>query len=151
MSKITLKELAFIGYPVTDFAKAREFYGEILGLEETITFGDGEEIDWLEYDLAGQALALAKADEQWGPNPNGGVVCLELHDLDTAASYLKSRGVEFVMDIQDYPFCRMALISDPDGNTVGLHQRKESHPESILPAPCHSIQPITPTRSPRGE
>jgi extradiol dioxygenase family protein len=45
------------GYPVTDFSKARKFYGDILGLKETITFEDGGELGWLKYDLAGQTLA----------------------------------------------------------------------------------------------
>lgn len=33
------------------------------------------------------------------------------------------------MDIQEFPYCRMALIADPDGNTLALHQRKANHPE----------------------
>lgn len=129
MNGIGLKELAFVGYPVTDFEAARKFYGEILGLKETITFGPEGEPDWLEYDLAGQTLALAKASDQWEPSPNGGGACLELHDLDAAVAYLKSNGIKVVMDTQDFPFCRMALIADPDGNTLALHQRKTNHPE----------------------
>lgn len=129
MNKIGLKELAFVGYPVTDFAAARRFYGDILGLKETITFGEGDQVHWLEYDLAGQTLALATASDQWQPNPNGGGACLELHDLDAAVAYLKSKDVKVVMDTQDFPFCRMALIADPDGNTLALHQRKANHPE----------------------
>lgn len=131
MKGIGLKELAFVGYPVTDFARARRFYGQILGLRETITFGceDGGDIDWLEYDLAGQTLALARASEQWQPNAHGGGACLELHDLDAAVAHLKSEGVPVVMDIQEFPFCRMALVADPDGNTLALHQRKGNHPE----------------------
>jgi len=132
MNNIGLKELAFIGYPVTDFAQARRFYGDILGLEETITFGGENEIDWLEYDLAGQTLALAKASELWQPNPNGGGACLELHDLDAAVAYLKTKMVPVVMDIQEFPYCRMALIADPDGNTLALHQRKANHPEGCV-------------------
>lgn len=46
---------------------------EVLGLEETITFGHEGELGWVEYDLADQTLALAKASEQWEPNPHGGV------------------------------------------------------------------------------
>ena len=129
MNGIGIKELAFVGYPVTDFTKARKFYGEILGLKETITFGPEGEPDWLEYDLAGQTLALAKASDQWEPNPDGGGACLELHDLDAAVAYLESKAVRVVMDAQDFPFCRMALIADPDGNTIALHQRKANHPE----------------------
>ena len=129
MNGIGLKELAFVGYPVTDFDRARRFYGEILGLKETITFGDQDDIDWLEYDLAGQTLALAKSSEQWQPNANGGGACLEVEDLDAAVDYLKGRDVRIAMDILDCPYCRIALIADPDGNTLALHQRKPNHPE----------------------
>jgi predicted enzyme related to lactoylglutathione lyase len=129
MKGIGLKELAFVGYPVTDFSKARKFYGDTLGLKETITFEDGGEVAWLEYDLAGQTLALAKASEQWKPDPNGGGACLEVADLDQAIAHLKTNEVTIIMDIQDYPMCRLALIADPDGNTLALHQRKPNHPD----------------------
>ncbi len=130
MKGIGLKELAFVGYPVTDFAKARNFYGEILGLKETLTFEHEGELGWLEYDLAGQTLGLAKASDQWQPNANGGGACLEVEDLDRAVAHLREHGVRIAMDVQDYPFCRLALIADPDGNTLALHQRKENHPDS---------------------
>jgi predicted enzyme related to lactoylglutathione lyase len=129
MNDIGFKALAFVGYPVTDFARARRFYGEILGLKETVTFEHEGDLGWVEYDLAGQTLALAKASAQWEPNPNGGGACLELHDLDAAVTHLKSKDVKIVMDIQDFPYCRMALVADPDGNTLALHQRKANHPE----------------------
>jgi extradiol dioxygenase family protein len=74
MNTIGIKELAFVGYPVTDFTKARRFYGDILGLKETITFDHEGELGWVEYDLAGQTLALAKSSDQWKPDANGGGV-----------------------------------------------------------------------------
>ena len=130
MNGIGLKELAFVGYPVTNFAKARQFYGSILGLKEGAKFEQEGELGWLEYDLAGQTLALAKASEQWQPNPNGGGACLEVTDLDAALAHVKSHQVRVVMEIHDYSICRMALIADPDGNTIALHQRKPNHPEN---------------------
>jgi predicted enzyme related to lactoylglutathione lyase len=130
MKGIGFKELAFVGYSVTDFAKARQFYGDILGLRETVCMGEGDDIGWMEYDLAGQTLALAKAFEHWMPDPKGGQVCLEVDDLEVAVSYLKQRQVHIVQDIQDFPHCRLALISDPDRNTLTLHQRKADHPDS---------------------
>jgi extradiol dioxygenase family protein len=39
MQGIGFKELAFAVYSVTDFVKARQFYGEILGLKETVCLG----------------------------------------------------------------------------------------------------------------
>jgi predicted enzyme related to lactoylglutathione lyase len=130
MKGIGFKELAFVGYSVTDFAKARRFYGEILGLKETVCMGEGDDIGWMEYDLAGQALALAKAFEHWRPSSDGGQACLEVYDLDAAMDYLKQQHTSIVQDIQEYPHCRLALISDPDGNTLTLHQKKADHPES---------------------
>lgn len=130
MNGIGLKELAFVGYPVTDFAKARKFYGEILGLKETVALEHEGELGWVEYDLAGQTLALAKASDQWKPDPDGGGACLEVEDLDRAVAHVKAAGVRVVLDIQDYPVCRLALIADPDGNTLALHQRKPAHPEN---------------------
>ncbi|MBE2181240.1 MAG: VOC family protein [Chthoniobacterales bacterium] len=129
MKGIGLKELAFVGYPVTDFSKARQFYGEILGLKESLALEHEGELGWLEYDLAGQTLALAKASDQWKPDPNGGGACLEVEDLDRAVVHLREHGVRIAMDIQDYPACRIALVADPDGNTLALHQRKANHPE----------------------
>jgi predicted enzyme related to lactoylglutathione lyase len=131
MKGIGFKELAFVGYPVTDFKKVKRFYGDILGLKEAASFEHEGELGWLEYDLAGQTLALAKASEQWKPNPNGGGACLEVADLDSAMAHLRENGVRIVMDIQDYPICRLALVADPDGNTLALHQRKPNHPDLV--------------------
>lgn len=126
---IGFTEVAFFGYSVRDFKKAKEFYGSILGLRETVCMGEGDDIGWMEYDLAGQTLALAMAFEHWLPSPAGGQVCLEVRDLDAAVSYLKAHEVNIVQDIQDFPHCRLALISDPDGNTITIHQKKANHPE----------------------
>ncbi len=129
MKGIGFKELAFVGYSVTDFTQARRFYGELLGLQEAASFDHEGELGWLEYDLGGQTLALAKASEQWQPSAHGGGVCLEVEDLDAAVAHLEGHGVSIVLGVQDYPVCRMALISDQDGNTLALHQRKPNHPD----------------------
>lgn len=121
---IGFKELAFVAYSVTDFMQAKNFYGKILGLKETVCLGSGNDIGWMEYDLSGQTLALAKAFDYQKPNPHGGQISLEVYDLDFAVNYLKECQVKIVQDIQDFPHCRLALISDPDGNTLTLHQLK---------------------------
>lgn len=130
---IGFTEVAFFGYSVSDFKKAKRFYGDILGLRETVCMGEGDDIGWMEYDLAGQTLALALAFEHWMPAPSGGQVCLEVCDLDAAVSYLKGYEVNIVQDIQDFSHCRLALISDPDGNTLTIHQKKANHPEFTQP------------------
>jgi predicted enzyme related to lactoylglutathione lyase len=126
---IGVKEIAFIGYPVTDMERARIFYGEILGLTESeIIEGENGEIHWIEYDIQGQTLALAAASEQWQPHPQGGGVSLEVEDLNAAIEHLKSHGIEPVMPVGDFPICRISVVPDPDGNGISLHQRKPHHP-----------------------
>ena len=126
---LEVKEIAFVGYPVTDFGKARAFYGGLLGLEEAMVFEEAGDVHWIEYSIGEGTLALARAGEHWQPNKDGGGVCLEVKDLDSAVEHLRANGVEPVLDIGDYPACRMAVVADPDGNGIALHQRKENHPD----------------------
>ena len=58
-TSIQVKELAFIFHVVTDIPRARQFYEGLLGLKTgmQIEFGPGQW--WIEYDIAGQALALS--------------------------------------------------------------------------------------------
>ncbi len=131
MKGIGIKEAAFTGYPVTDIPVARAFYGDLLGLEEATVFEHEGEVGWVEYDIpGGHTLAITKASDQWQPNANGGGLCFEVEDLDAAVAKLKDAGVTIPMGIQDYPICRLALIADPSGNTVALHQKKANHPEN---------------------
>ena len=48
----------------------------------------------------------------------------EVADLDAFVKTLKGKSVTFVMDILETPVCRMAVISDPDGNHITIHKRK---------------------------
>jgi predicted enzyme related to lactoylglutathione lyase len=130
MKGIGIKEAAFTGYPATDIGRTRKFYGEILGLPEGRVFEHEGKVSWVEFSVpGGHTVAIAQANEFWQPNKNGGGLCFEVEDLDAAVERVKSAGVTMLLPIQDYPICRMALISDPDGNTVALHQKKANHPE----------------------
>jgi predicted enzyme related to lactoylglutathione lyase len=130
MSGIGIKEAAFTGYPSTDIARSRKFYGETLGLTEGMVFEHEGQVGWVEFTApGGHTIAIATANEQWQPNANGGGICFEVEDLDAAVAKLAAEGVTIVLPIQDYPICRMALIADPDGNTLALHQKKSNHPE----------------------
>ncbi|WP_367873507.1 VOC family protein [Luteolibacter sp. Populi] len=130
MKGIGIKEAGFTGYPATDIARTRKFYGEIIGLKEGMVFDKDGVVGWVEFEIpGGHTLAIAQANEKWQPNPGGGGLCFEMEDLDVAVEKLEAAGVTVLGPIQDFPICRMALISDPDGNTVALHQKKPNHPE----------------------
>jgi predicted enzyme related to lactoylglutathione lyase len=52
-------------------------------------------------------------------------VGLEVADFDAALAQLKSQGARFRMEPIATPVCRMALVSDPDGNTICIHKRNQ--------------------------
>jgi predicted enzyme related to lactoylglutathione lyase len=117
---IQIKELAFVFYPVTDIARARKFYEELLGLEVgmQVEFGPGQW--WIEYDIAGQALAISNAM----PGKAAAALALEVADLNGALAAVKSAGVVIAQEVMEFPPCRMFIVKDPDGNEITLHQRK---------------------------
>jgi len=116
-------EIAFVVYPVTDMKRASKFYSETLGLKETHRWGD-EQKAWVEYDIGPGTLAITNYSDDWKPSSNGGGAGLEVEDFNTAIEQLKKAGVKFVWEPQDTPVCHMALISDPDGNSICIHKRK---------------------------
>ena len=58
MLKVT--EIAFSCYAVTDMARARKFYEDVLGLKPTTVVNAGEQ-QWTEYEFGPYALSLGCA------------------------------------------------------------------------------------------
>jgi len=117
-------EIAFTAYPVTDLKRACKFYSQTLGLKESHRFGDDVKA-WVEYDIGPGTLAITNMAGDWKPSSNGGGAGLEVDDFNAAIDQLKKAGVKFVWDPEETPVCHMALISDPDGNSVCIHKRKK--------------------------
>jgi predicted enzyme related to lactoylglutathione lyase len=117
---IQVKEFAFVFHPVTEIARARKFYEGLLGLKANveIEFSPGQW--WIEYDIAGQALALSNA-MAGTPSPS---LTLEVVDLDAAVAAVRAAGTTIVFEPMEFAPCRIFGIKDPDGNQIGLHQRK---------------------------
>ncbi|HEY1792613.1 MAG TPA: VOC family protein [Opitutaceae bacterium] len=119
---IKIKEFAFACHPVADIARARGFYGNLLGLKEgmSVEFAPGKW--WIEYDVAGVALAISNAFQ---PGPSGCVsVALEVDDLDSTLAAVKAAGIPLAIEPAEFPPCRMFGISSPDGHTIIFHRRK---------------------------
>ena len=117
---IQVKEFAFVFYPVTDVARARTFYEGLLGLKVgfQIEFQPGQW--WVEYDVAGQALAISNAM----PGAPAASLNLEVANLDAALATIRATGTPIAFDLMEFPPCRIFGIKDPDGNQIGLHQLK---------------------------
>jgi len=118
---IQVKEFAFVFHPVTDVARARRFYEGLLGLKAAVEVEFGPNQWWIEYDVAGQALAISNAMAAGQPAAS---LTLEVADLDAAHAAARQAGATFAFEIMEFPPCRMFAIKDPDGNQIGLHQRK---------------------------
>ena len=120
MLKVT--EIAFCCYAVTDMARARSFYEGVLGLNPT-TVLDSEHGKWTEYSFGPYAIAIGSSP-QFKPSPDGCSAALEVEDFAAAVQQLKDKKVKFRVEPTATPVCHMAMVFDPDGNTICIHKRK---------------------------
>lgn len=120
---IRISEIAFTGYPVTDIARAREFYEGLLHLQPARVFGEGAQL-WVEYDLGPATLAITSMSADWKPSSSGPMVAFEVEDVDAAVAQLREAGVTFALDPVETPGCRFAVVLDPDGNSLAIHRKK---------------------------
>ena len=121
---MTITEIAFVAYPVTDIPRSRTFYEEVLGLEvgEIAEEIDGEsDKHWIEYEIGSGTFAISN---MWEPDSKSGPsVAFEVEDFDAAIARLKAAGTNFIAERIDSPVCKFALITDPDGNGITIHKR----------------------------
>ena len=123
--KIT--EIAFSCYAVTDFPRARAFYEGVLGLKSTFVTGEPGGNQWAEYEIGAGALAIGSAPGMFKPSPDGCSVALEVETFDDAIAQLKQRNVKFRIEPMATPVCHMAMVFDPDGNTICIHKRNATN------------------------
>ena len=116
-------DIAFTSYPVTDLQRARRFYEGVLGLTRSRSFGDDNQ-GFVEYDLGSNTLSIGNGAPDWSPSPGGGSVGLEVEDFHAAIAHLKRHQCPFRLEPMETPACHMAIVSDPDGNSIVIHRRK---------------------------
>ncbi len=118
----------FIGVPSQDAKRARQFYGETLGLRPDAN---------AQYEFwAGETCLEIWEPAQYGmefaPQKNGHIA-LRVADVEEARKQLEAKGVEFLGDTLDTGVCHMAFFHDPDGNDLMLHRRYASYSEGPTP------------------
>ena len=118
---IVVERTDFVSVPVRDIARAKQFYGETLGLP--LVSGDDA---WPEFQL-GENVSLYLIDPtnigQVFTAPHSSQIALRVADVAAARATLEAAGVEFHGDILDTGVCHMAFFADPDGNSLMLHRR----------------------------
>jgi catechol 2,3-dioxygenase-like lactoylglutathione lyase family enzyme len=118
---------AFSGIGVDDFEKAKDFYGDTLGLRFTVL---DEENRLLTLHLAGDRDTLLYESPRFSP-AGYTVLNFEVDDIDAAVDELSSRGVKFEqydeMTQDEKGVMReggppIAWFKDPAGNVLSVLQ-----------------------------
>jgi predicted enzyme related to lactoylglutathione lyase len=123
-----IKEIGFVAIPVTDVARARNFYEEVLRLNVSEEMMSGK---WVEYAIGDETLAIANVGEQWTPSDQGTAAALEVEDFDEAIGRLKDQNVRFAAEPFETPCCHMAVVQDPDGNKLIIHKLKPDNQKGV--------------------
>jgi predicted enzyme related to lactoylglutathione lyase len=119
---INIKEVAFICHTVADVDRARGFYEKLLGLKPAMNFEFAPGVWWIEYEIAGVALAVTNSQP---PSGSGGAsLALEVENLEETRAAIKAAGIALTFDIMEFAPCRIFGIASPDGYAVMFHQRK---------------------------
>ena len=121
-----IKNIAFVGIPVTDMKRARAFYEDVLGLQPDPEM-TGER--WTEYSIGEGTLAIACVGEQWKPSNEGTSAALEVENLEEAIARFEEGKIAY--DKVDSPVCRMAIIEDPDGNKLIIRKLKPEDEKGV--------------------
>jgi len=121
-AKIHVKEIAFVYHPVSDIDRARAFYGTLLGLEILLQMEIQPGVWWIEYNVAGAALAISNMGGPLGAP--GASLALEVESLDDCLAAVREAKIPLTIEAQDFPPCRMFGINTPDGHGIMFHQRK---------------------------
>jgi predicted enzyme related to lactoylglutathione lyase len=123
---ITISAIAYTAYPVTDMPRARAFYEGLLGLKTSTVF-EHEGRHWIEYDIGAGTLGISNMSaDKWKPSPDGPSMALEVEDFAAAVGVLRGGGVRFSIEPMDTGVCEMAIVADPDGNSLIIHRRKSA-------------------------
>jgi predicted enzyme related to lactoylglutathione lyase len=123
----------FVCVPTQDWERAKDFYGDTLGLERSKQWGN---MPASEFETGSLTIALMQSDA-FGLEfaPHSLPIALHVDDVQAAREELEAKGVAFGGDTLDSGVCHMAHFRDPDGNVLMLHHRyapKDAKPDPAV-------------------
>ncbi len=107
-----------------DAERARGFLRDVLGFEG-VDAGDG----WLIFRLPPGELAVHPGSG-WGRGPGHHALFFMCQDIDETVQQLEAKGVEFVSQIEDEGWGRMARFLIPGAGEIGVYQPRHPSPLS---------------------
>jgi predicted enzyme related to lactoylglutathione lyase len=119
---IPVRAVDFVMYCTKDMRGTRSFYQELFGLSPGEEWNDF----WSEFDTEPVALCLNGARDKPGRRNWQGpaAVALAVHNIQAAIRECRRRKVKILVKPIESNVCWLAIIADPAGNRVCLHQRK---------------------------
>lgn len=119
MSGMTITHIDHVSVLITDLARARAFYNDVLGLKE-IPKPKTFDFVALWYDLGGgHTLHLLQKDQPDVPSPRH--FCLRVADAQAARQHLLKHGIA-IQETSVIPGAERFFIHDPDGNRIEILQ-----------------------------
>jgi predicted enzyme related to lactoylglutathione lyase len=122
-----LKNVFYTSVLVSDQDRALDFYTNVLGLELRVENPTPDGPRFLTVGVKGDDFMLVlwpgtpgqAQPVQTGVPPS---VTIEVENLKDEYETLKSRGVEFVTDVLEFPWGYVAQFEDPDGNRLQIRE-----------------------------
>jgi catechol 2,3-dioxygenase-like lactoylglutathione lyase family enzyme len=120
-TKTRITQLRAVGVPVTDQARALDFYAGTLGLEKRLDVPIGEGKRWIEVAPSGAATSIALVAEKANqPTGHDTGIRLATADADAKHADLLARGVDADEVLRWPGVPAMFAFRDPDGNTLEI-------------------------------
>lgn len=118
MSALQVTQIDHVSVLITDVARSRRFYGELLGLKE-IPKPRTFDFVVLWYDLGNQHLHLLLKDQPDAISPRH--FALRVTDCAAARAYFQQHGIA-KQETTPIPGADRFFIADPDGNRIEVIQ-----------------------------
>jgi predicted enzyme related to lactoylglutathione lyase len=114
-----IKDVAFFAYSVRDVPAAIAFYRDVIGLTPSEMLSD----HWAEFDVGSVTFGIGNGEPLgMAPGTSFGAV-FEVDDVSAERERLLKAGVE-ASEVHESPVCFSVFLTDPEGNKLGIHQRK---------------------------
>ena len=124
-----LEKILYTSVMVSDQDRARDFYTDVLGLELAVDLPTPDGPRFVAVGVDGQDFQLilwpgtpGQAQPAQGRVPATYTIATD--DCRKAYEELSSRGVRFETEVLEYPWGKIALFEDPDGNRLQVREAK---------------------------
>ncbi|MET1051425.1 MAG: VOC family protein [Mycetocola sp.] len=115
-------KIELIAVPVTDVDRAKAFYVDQVGFHADHDFPVSDGLRFVQLTPPGSACSIVIGDgiTEMAPGSQTGIQVV-VPDADAARAHLLAHGVD-ASDVDEQPWGRFVMFSDPDGNRWALQE-----------------------------